>query len=100
MESTGPGDGWVERVFVRRGLGPLGGREVGSGGDPGRKENEIGINFGDKGEVGDNVLGLYEVEGMEACGALTSCDCGACDIRSPIWTVADDTTEESRRCPK
>lgn len=39
-------DGWFARARVRSGLRPLMGFR-GGGGLPGRKENEIGINFGD-----------------------------------------------------
>lgn len=96
MGSTGPDDCWVGRVFVRKGLGPFAGRDVG-GGDPGLKENAIGINFGDSGDGGESDLVFCEFEGMDS-GAMVSRVCGgAWEIRRPICTVADEITDESRR---
>lgn len=55
--SAGPGDDCAVMAFIRRGLGPFAGLEEAGGGDPGRKVNDIGIIFGDSGEVGDSVFG-------------------------------------------
>jgi hypothetical protein len=55
--SAVPAGGFAVMAFIRRGLGPLGGLEDAGGGDPGRKENAIGIIFGDSGEVGDRLFG-------------------------------------------
>jgi hypothetical protein len=55
------------------------------------------------GEVGHIGLALYVVarRGMASISSWEGVR--ACDIRSPIWTVADDATDdatdESRRCP-
>lgn len=100
LGSTGLDDCWVGRAFVRKGLGALAGRDD-CGGVPGLKENAIGINLGDSGDGGDRAFVFCGFEGMDACGAMVSRDCGgAWDIRRPICTVADETTDESRRWPK
>lgn len=51
---------------------------------------------GDDGAVGAPALYVIDGRGIEF---MSSCDCvGACDIRKPICTVADEAIEESLRC--
>jgi hypothetical protein len=77
------------RMFVLRGLGAMAGRDtspVGLG--------WIGIGFCCSGEISTTAFGLEGGAGS----TLASCDCeGARDNRRPKRTVADETTDDSRR---
>jgi hypothetical protein len=100
---------------VFNGLGLCGDRTVGSGlfsvwsfrGDAAR--GGLALNDDNGTEVeGFAVFALKVVEGRRVAPHVvggsgiveaSSIDgVGACDKRSPIWTVADDAIDESRRC--
>ena len=56
------------------------------------------MDDGDEGAGGLSVIALYVVEGRGRF-SMSSCEGeGACDIRRPICTVADEAMEESLRC--
>lgn len=56
------------------------------------------VDDGDCGAGGFSVFALYVVDG-KGRESRSSCEgVGACDIRRPICTVADEAIEESLRC--
>lgn len=93
VKSLGLRVGDIAVVF--KGLGRKGER----GGGEMKSEFEVFICRGNGGCGLDDMLALYVVEGRDRIDASSCGVGGACDIRRPICTVAEDAIDESLLWP-